>query len=277
MILSRQAFIYNGKRLIEKVVFKASLRHNITLHDEGCLIFFKNASIRFFSSEENRQVNKHEAVLLRCGIYFMDFINNENADQIEVIVIHLYPDILKKLYINKLPSIIKKRSYLHKKSTISSHYIIKNYIKSLEFYFRHPTLINEDLLESKFKELILLLLQTENVDSILELITNLYSSKIESLKKVIECHLYSNLNVEELAKLCQMSLSSFKREFYKEYNDTPNNYLLSKKMEKAKELLIITEISIHEIAFKIGFNDPLYFTRIFKKKIGVTPTNYRKN
>ena len=46
--------------------------------------------------------------------------------------------------------------------------------------------------------------------------------------------------------------------------------------EKAKELLNITNMAMSEIAYKIGFKDPLYFTRFFKNKIGVSPTAFRK-
>ena len=105
--------------------------------------------------------------------------------------------------------------------------------------------------------------------------SDLYSAKKIHLKDIIELHLYSNLSIEELANLSNMSLSSFKREFKKEFNDSPNNYILMKKLKKAKELLSLTDKPINEIAYEIGFNDPLYFTRLFKKKIGPSPTTYR--
>ena len=105
-----------------------------------------------------------------------------------------------------------------------SQNIIAKFIESLEFYFENPALVNNDLLELKIKELILLLVQSKNVDSILELITDLYSSKTVNLKKIIDLHLYSNLSVEDLAKLSNLSVSSFKREFKKEFNDSPNNF-----------------------------------------------------
>ena len=44
--------------------------------------------------------------------------------------------------------------------------------------------------------------------------------------------------------------------------------LYLQKIKRAKELLRITEMPVNEVAFEVGFNDPLYFTRIFKKKIG---------
>jgi AraC-like DNA-binding protein len=158
---------------------------------------------------------------------------------------------------------------------VASQDIISRFIDSLDFYFSNPTLVNNDLIELKIKELILLLVQTKNITSILELVADLYSAKSVHLKNIIELHLYSNLSIEELAKLSNLSISSFKRQFKKEFNDSPNNYIITKKIEKAKELLSITDIPISEIAYEIGFNDPLYFTRLFKNKTGTSPTSYR--
>ena len=190
-------------------------------------------------------------------------------------IIHLYPELLKKLYANELPKNIQINECKVNSEVVVSKEVISKFIESLEFYFVNPTLINNDLLELKIKELILLLIQSKNVCSIQELISDLYSKQSVQLKTVIELHRYSNLNLEELAKLCNLSVSSFKREFKKVFNDTPNNYITDLKLKRAKELLSITEMPISEIAYGVGFNDPLYFTRTFKKKIGSSPSEYR--
>jgi AraC-like DNA-binding protein len=109
----------------------------------------------------------------------------------------------------------------------------------------------------------------------LELVADLYSANTVQVRKVIELHLFSNLKLDQLAKLCNLSLSSFKREFRKEFNDSPTNYINNKRLEKAQTLLTITNLSISEVAYETGFQDSLYFTRLFKNKIGIPPTLYR--
>jgi len=193
-----------------------------------------------------------------------------------VIVFHLFPDVLKKLYTGDLPKIIKKQSRSKSSQVVVSSDVIAKFVESLEFYFQNPSLVNNDLLELKIKELILLLIQSKNIDSILELVADLYSSNTIQIKEVIELHLYSGLKLEELARLCNLGVSSFKREFKKEFDDSPTNYINKRRLDKAKELLSITEMPVSEIAFEIGFKDSLYFTRLFKKKIGIPPTTYRK-
>ena len=275
MILARQTFEYHNKVIIERITLNAPFKYEAVFQNEGCFLYFKESSAKLLSSEDNIEVKNKEAVLLRCGAFFLDFLKNTNQEKLEVIAIHLFPDILKKLYLKELPNIIKRRDYQKKTTVVASTDVISRFIESLEFYFENPMLVNEDLLELKIKELILLLVQSNNVDSILELVTDLYSAKTVDLKKVMELHLFSSMSIEELAHLCNLSVSSFKRAFKKEFNDSPNKYMMSKKLEKAKELLQLTEMPVNEIAYEIGFNDPLYFTRLFKKKIGLAPTTFR--
>ncbi|WP_278021379.1 helix-turn-helix domain-containing protein [Flavobacterium ginsengisoli] len=73
-----------------------------------------------------------------------------------------------------------------------------------------------------------------------------------------------------------MSVSSFKREFAKIYNDTPANYIKVKKLEKATQLLQVSDQRITEIAFDCGFNDLANFTKSFTSKYNISPTNFRQ-
>ena len=272
-----QVFKYRNKVIIEKVIVTPPFKHERVFQNEGCFLYVKGAQTKIISSEDSFPIASKEAVLLKCNTYFMDIIRESENQQVEVIAIHLYPDILKKLYINELPSLIKKQTSNSPAKHIVEQEVIARFIDSLDFYFQNPSLVNDDLLELKIKELILLLVQTKNVTSILELITDLYSSRTINLRDVVKLHMYSSLSIDELAKLSQMSLSSFKREFKKQFDDSPSNYINTEKLKKAKELLTISDLSISDIAYEVGFNDPLYFTRLFKKKEGIPPSTFRSN
>ncbi|WP_430906769.1 helix-turn-helix domain-containing protein [Maribacter sp. 2-571] len=276
MVLNRQTFEYRDKILIEKIKMGTPFRYEALFENSGCFIYFKDRAPKLLSANQNVQINSQEAVLLKCGNHFLELLKQTDEEEVEAMVVHLYPEVLKKLYANELPGAIQNNECKDPSEVVVSKEVISRFIDSLEFYFQNPALINDDLLELKIKELILLLMQSKNVCSIQELISDLYSSRSVQLKKIIELHRYSNLGTEDLAKLCNLSLSSFKREFTKTFNDTPNNYITLQKLKRAKELLRITEMAISEIAYGVGFNDPLYFTRIFKKKIGLSPTEYRQ-
>ena len=276
MILDRQTFEYDGRVLVEKIKIGTPFKYEAIFENSGCFIYYKDRAPKLLSADQNVQVNSQEAVLLKCGNHFLEILKETEDEEVEAMIVHLYPEILKKLYAKELPKSIEKNHCNEQSEVVVSKEVISRFIESLEFYFQNPVLINDDLLELKVKELILLLIQSKNVCSIQELISDLYSTRSVQVKKVIELHRYSNLGLDELAKLCNLSLSSFKREFKKEFNDTPNNYITNQKLKRAKELLSITEMPVSEIAYGVGFNDPLYFTRIFKKKTGNSPTEYRQ-
>lgn len=276
MITSRSTFEYQDQVLIEKVRIRPPFRYEAIFQNTGCFIYFKEKGPQLLSSEVNTRLKSNEAVLLKCGNHFLDLLRETQDDQVEVIIVHLFPEVLKKLYTGDLPEIIKKQTKSKSSQVVVSSDVIEKFIDSLEFYFQNPSLVNNDLLELKIKELILLLVQSKNIDSILELVADLYSTNSVQVKEVIELHLFSKLKLEELAKLCNLSLSTFKREFKKEFDDSPTNYINDRRLEKAKELLTITDLPISEIAYEIGFQDSLYFTRLFKNKIGIPPTTYRK-
>ncbi|MDQ0641228.1 AraC-like DNA-binding protein [Pedobacter sp. W3I1] len=73
-----------------------------------------------------------------------------------------------------------------------------------------------------------------------------------------------------------MSLSSFKREFARHYNDTPANYIKTKRLEKAAELLLISDERIKDIAFNCGYNDLANFTKSFRERYSCTPSDFRE-
>ncbi|WP_281989273.1 AraC family transcriptional regulator [Aquimarina aggregata] len=221
MILERLTFEYDNKILIEKVKIGTPFRYEAIFENSGCFIYFKDRAPKLLSAEQNVQVNSQEAVLLKCGNHFLDMLKKTDDEQVEVMVVHLYPEVLKKIYANELPKIIEQGDCNIQSKVVVSREVISRFIESLEFYFQNPILINNDLLELKIKELVLLLIQSENVCSIQELISDLYSTRSVHVKNVIELHRYSNLGLDELAKLCNLSLSSFKREFKKVFNDTP--------------------------------------------------------
>ena len=96
-------------------------------------------------------------------------------------------------------------------------------------------------------------------------------------KKTIENNLYTNLSISELAHLCSMSLSTFKRKFKATFSESPKQYLLKKKMEKARQLLQIKENRIIDVAFDCGFDSLSAFNRNFKTYFGQPPSVFRAN
>jgi len=276
MILKRQTFEHQNRILIERVTIIPPYRYEGIFQNEGCFIYIAGANSKFHSSDQIEVTKSEEAVLLKCGTYFVDWLRKSETDKVEVIAIHLYPNLLNKLYQREFPALIHQRVKGSKIQKIIPENTISKFIENLEFYFQNPTLVNDDLLELKIKELILLLIQTKNAEPILQLLSDLFTPRVVNIKETVNLYLFSSLSVEELAKLCNLSLSSFKREFKKIFNDTPSNFINTERLKKAVELLKVSDFTISDIAYETGFNDPSYFARLFKDKIGISPSTFQK-
>jgi YesN/AraC family two-component response regulator len=100
--------------------------------------------------------------------------------------------------------------------------------------------------------------------------------EMEKTVRYFHENLASNIEIEAYARQLHMSTCWFIRSF-KEYSGMPpGRYLTDIRIKKAKELLESTDYSIGEIGGIIGYENPLYFSRIFKKTAGVSPAEYRK-
>lgn len=84
------------------------------------------------------------------------------------------------------------------------------------------------------------------------------------------------LNIDEYAQSRHMSTCWFIRSFRQILKVTPMQYILSLRMANAQSLLETTEYNISEIAESVGYDNPLYFSRLFHKHTGISPSEYRK-
>jgi AraC family transcriptional regulator, exoenzyme S synthesis regulatory protein ExsA len=278
MILDHKRFDLFEKMIFEKAVLKAPFIVPAVMPNEACFLYVLQGQQISHAATDNIPLGPKDAILMKCGTYMGQWLASSNYQQCVAIAVHLYPDVLKKIYENDIPDFIKQ--YKKGITTVSAHKIagdelVDNFIKSLEFYFENPQLVDDELIKLKLKELILLLTKTEKSASIMALISDLFSPKEVGFKQIIDTHIYSNLGVDELAALCNLSLSSFKREFAKIYNDSPAQYLKNKKIERGAELLTLSNQRISEIAYDCGFADVSHFSKSFHEKYGVSPSQYR--
>lgn len=92
----------------------------------------------------------------------------------------------------------------------------------------------------------------------------------------IEKNYMKDLPLETVAEMFYFNPSYFSTLFKNHTGINFSQYLLNIRLKKGKELLESTNCKIYEIAEKIGFNDPKYFNRVFKKEFGMTPDEYRR-
>ena len=93
--------------------------------------------------------------------------------------------------------------------------------------------------------------------------------------KFIDENLDRRITVRELAALANLNEVYFSNLFKRMFDISPLQYVLNKKISHSMLLLKNTKLSVKEIAYKIGFDDELYFSRIFKNKTGLSPKIFR--
>jgi AraC-like DNA-binding protein len=83
------------------------------------------------------------------------------------------------------------------------------------------------------------------------------------------------LSLQQLAAVAGVSRTTFTLRFKSAVGDSPNQYLVDFRLQQAKLLLSESMLTVSEIAYRVGFNDPGYFARIFKRTCGVTAKEFR--
>ena len=98
-----------------------------------------------------------------------------------------------------------------------------------------------------------------------------------AIRKVAETNITENLRIEEMAFLCHVSPSTFKRQFRKIYQTSPASWFNKQKMKLAAQLLTEHKERPGDIWFKLGYETHTSFTKSFKKYFGVSPKTYTAN
>lgn len=99
---------------------------------------------------------------------------------------------------------------------------------------------------------------------------------VEEAKAYIQNHYSRDISLDEVSQRVNISPYYFSKIFKEDVGEGFVEYLTKIRMDKAKELLTTTEYSMKEICSMVGYADPNYFSRSFKKNVGVTPTEYKQ-
>jgi transcriptional regulator GlxA family with amidase domain len=95
------------------------------------------------------------------------------------------------------------------------------------------------------------------------------------VREHIEAHLDHRISIQDLAGIAGLSMHHFARAFKQSEGVSPHNYLLQRRIQRARALLASTDVAISVIAVACGFSDQSHCSRRFKERVGVTPRRYR--
>lgn len=178
-------------------------------------------------------------------------------------------------FIRKLE--IQKTEFPHPPSVIAFGYdaFIKRFVSSLLDISILSSTTKNKLLEVKFEEIMLYLIEKYGTAFLPSLLTN-NNDLAQKFIRTIENNQFSKLTLKELAFLCDMSVSKFKREFEKYYGESPIKWFQNKRLEYAYYLLDQEQKSPSEIYFEVGYENLSSFIQAYKSKYGTTPKHHHK-
>lgn len=245
------------------------------VEDEACFMFVNKGEVGVRSAEDYFKLNQKVGMLAKCLNYFFEPTNNKDAcsDGIESVGIFLYPSLIKELFEFDVASSSYSVTYNLKQIQIDQ--LLENYKESISILLDNPELADESIVRTKLKEFILLISKSEQAPTQLDFLAALFRPNEVELKTTVQHNLYADLSLEELATLCNLSLSSFKRKFKEAFGESPKKYISRKKVEKAASLLRAGDQRVSEIAYEVGFDSLATFSRNFATMYGQSPSEYR--
>ncbi len=153
---------------------------------------------------------------------------------------------------------------------------INTFMKSLQLLLGLKNSSSRRILDAKFEEIMLYLVDKYENSFVTFLQNSLNDGYELSFRTIIENNKYKAMSIEEIAFLCNMSISTFKRHFEESYNQTPGKWFKTQKLRKAKEILQAGEFLPSELHKGFGYENLSNFSAAFKKEFGINPSSILK-
>jgi AraC-like DNA-binding protein len=182
-------------------------------------------------------------------------------------------DTLSKFIQKFEPNDIELTTY---KSVYAFEYdkFIKRFVDSLVDISKLSKTVQSKLAEVKFEE-IMLYLTGKYGTYILRALTVNNDNITQNFTRTVESNQLKKLTLKQLAFLCNMSISTFKREFEKHYSESPIKWFQNKRLEHAHYLLNQEQKKSSEIYFEIGYENLSSFIKAYKSKYNITPKQHQ--
>ncbi|MBD0383856.1 helix-turn-helix transcriptional regulator [Paenibacillus sp. WST5] len=264
----------NGLSVIESCTHTQNNTGSMFLEDHLLLFVIKGKyTVRY--GNQSYTVKKNEMVLLQKSITVEYEKSGEKDEEylLDYMMFFLREDLINEFV--KMADL--KPSYpagLVAVSVKSVNDRLISYIESLKPYFQQPGEISSGLIKIKLLELLFDVADTD--ENFYFQFLQLKRKERKSITEVIEENIFNPVSLNDLAYLSGRSLSAFKREFKEIYNTSPLHYIRNRRLDKAKELLTHTSLSVTDVCFSTGFENVSHFSKVFKERFGISPSLLKK-
>ena len=227
-----------------------------------------------FFDNSNFSIDKSSFLLMKSGHCLMTETPSSISEN--------YRSILLLFSTEEVINLMKKYDLKpnHKvssRSTYSFRYdsFITGFVNSLITISKLSPNLQGNLLQTKFEEIMLYLIEVRGANFLHSFTEDLNQN--QRFIETIESNVMNKLTVKELAFLSNMSISTFKRTFEKNFQSSPSKWFQDKRLEQAALLLDNDTNRPSDIFEEIGYENLSNFIQAFKTKFGVTPKQYQLN
>jgi len=254
---------------------------NLSRHGIGYVLRGKKY---IYTGDVRQAVNRGDMFFLGTGNHYVEDIPESNRP-FEQIIVYYTPaqlaKILSQLSITYHLNICSDHTC--DDSRDKSHIVypatnsLRNFFITTNQYLRDELFAHDETAENlKMTELIYLIISQGDSCIKNKILDNADASK-ETFEQIIYEHIFNDMPIDALARLCNRSLTSFKKEFKKHFAAPPHRWFINQRLMHARLLLISTSKSVSEIGIECGFPNTSHFIKLFKKSYDLTPAEYRRN
>lgn len=253
--------------------------HNLSRYAIGYVV----RGVKYVYNGDKRQtISKGDVFYLGIGTHYTEEVPDE-SNTFEQILFYYQPEDLHKIlmYLNLTYGLdISFRhtcEECHGANAVSmpAWPLLKGFFGNAANYLRGEGFLHDETAENiKMTELVYLIVSHDECCLRSKILNNIDTAK-ENFEQLMYDHIFNDISIEELASLCNRSLTSFKKEFKRVFLMPPHQWFIRQRLMHARMLLISTSKSISQIGNECAFPNTSHFIKLFKKEYGMTPANYR--
>ena len=259
----------DGGSIIDQCIVTAGERGTFFL-EQHLLYVVLGGSVKLTCGRQTWTVSKNEMILLRrAQSVSYEKQGSEETGLFESQLFAINDELLKDFLTSQQVQIPQMTEELGTQVSPMSDRLVA-YCWSLSPYFNDPSQVNPGLLRLKVMELLYNVMDCSK--NIFRQMLQLRQPMKTDIHRVVEENYTSPISLDELAYLSGRSLSSFKREFQDIYGESPARWIREKRLSKAQQMLRSSSLSVADVAYSLGFENPTHFSRIFKQQYGYAPS-----
>jgi AraC-like DNA-binding protein len=245
------------------------------LLNKNTFSFLQEGSKEVFFDNSTYAIDNSQFLLMKSGHCLMtEKLSNVQEYYSSILFFFSNQDVLRfirKFELNPTGSNIYYSAY-----SFNYDSFIKRFANSLLDISKLSKSIQKHILDAKFEEIMLYLIEFNGVDFLYSLISD-GDNQNQKFIQTIESNQLNKLTIKELSFLSNMSVSTFKREFEKHFHNSPSKWFQEKRLEHAAFLLKNKSKRSSDIFEEVGYETLSNFIQAFKVKFGVTPKQYQSN